>query len=241
MPGIEYTPSVVAFLDVLGWSEFVEQSVHDDDLLNSMVVSIGEVNRALGFPGGPPPYDSGWPVIGQFSDSIVISLRLTGPTGPAQQDAFTVALNAICKRMLDNGFLLRGGVTEGLMYHRGTIALGPALTRAAYLEKVAEFPRVLIDEGDRAPSVRIPTHQFQDGRPFFNVLSWPRDERMPRRPDDDESQANYLRHVRPILLSDLTAFRNGDEKARRIYRKHEWFRGYFNEIAGRFDIEPVPL
>jgi hypothetical protein len=238
---IDYTLSVVAFLDVLGWSDLVERSVRDEALRNSMAVSIAAVNRVLGFAGGRPPDDSGWPVIGQFSDSIIVSRRLTGPTGPAQRDAFDIALNAICKNMLEKGFFLRGGVTEGLMYHYGAVAFGPALTRAASLEKAAVFPRVLIDEGDCEPSVSIPIRKFGDNQPFFDILAVLRDPRMPKGPDDNQIQAEYLQFVRPHFLFDLTPFREGHANAQRIFKKHEWFRGYFNEIAAAFGVEPVPI
>lgn len=44
------------------------------------------------------------------------------------------------------GFLVRGGITIGPLYHDSNIVFGPALVRAATIEKdLARFPRVVLD------------------------------------------------------------------------------------------------
>ncbi|MCC5014638.1 hypothetical protein [Legionella sp. 31fI33] len=49
--------------------------------------------------------------------------------------------------LLESGFLVRGGISLGLLHHTDQIIFGPALVRAHDLEhNEAKFPRILIDD-----------------------------------------------------------------------------------------------
>jgi len=47
--------------------------------------------------------------------------------------------------LLQTGFLTRGAVVQGNVFHRVNFAYGPALLRAVELEKATKYPRVLFD------------------------------------------------------------------------------------------------
>jgi hypothetical protein len=79
----------------------------------------------------------------QFSDSIVASYRITEPS------AVFHLLNVIAFCVVDLahlGYLVRGGVTAGKLYHTREHVVGPAMIDAYRLEsKIAQVPRVVID------------------------------------------------------------------------------------------------
>jgi hypothetical protein len=48
--------------------------------------------------------------------------------------------------LLANGFLLRGAIAKGPLYHSSTAVFGPAFLRAHDLEQnIAKFPRIIVD------------------------------------------------------------------------------------------------
>lgn len=79
-----------------------------------------------------------------FKDDIIEEKKNLGKL-------FKVALHNtqfLILELLSNGFLCRGGVTFGKAYFEDdrSLLFGPAVNKAYYLEeKVAEFPRILID------------------------------------------------------------------------------------------------
>ena len=79
----------------------------------------------------------------QLSDSVIISFQ-----SHAHWD-LTRMIQAVCSyqwMMVMSGILIRGGITIGKMYHSGPVSFGPALNRAVCLEKLATYPRVLVDQ-----------------------------------------------------------------------------------------------
>lgn len=51
-----------------------------------------------------------------------------------------------CRRLLTHGFVCRGAITVGHIYHRGRFVVGPAFVDAYRLEQsVALYPRVVLD------------------------------------------------------------------------------------------------
>ena len=75
---------------------------------------------------------------GAFSDNIVISK-------PSSFGArITDQVPSLIRTLLRQGFLLRGAVTIGDLYHKGSVVFGAPLIEAVKLEKKAEHPRILI-------------------------------------------------------------------------------------------------
>ena len=78
--------------------------------------------------------------ISHFSDSFAIS-------APVEYgEAVFRILSWRSTNLLQAGFLVRGGVTVGQLYHRPKTIFGPALVEAVEIEKGACFPRYLCSE-----------------------------------------------------------------------------------------------
>ena len=133
-----YEDRLILFIDFLGFSEIVGKTAADDKALHGLVKAmdrLGEIGESTLLASQK---------VTQFSDSIVASYRITEPS------AVFHLLNAIAFCVVDlayMGYLVRGGVTVGKLYHTGKHVVGPAMIDAYHLEsKLAQVPRVVIDE-----------------------------------------------------------------------------------------------
>ncbi len=144
MSEFKYEQRCVAFLDVLGFSEFIEATIAD----SALVQMVGEIVtqpkhdldnlRKMG--GNLVPSVE----VSAFSDSLVVSTLHDGPRA-----AFDLiqAVSLTSLRFLRAGRLLRGGIVSGLAFHESNIVFGPAVINAYRLEhEMAIFPRVIVEK-----------------------------------------------------------------------------------------------
>lgn len=177
-----YQRRLVLFLDFLGFKEHVERSAREPAHLARLVAAMDVVGEI----GASHKSILKSQKVTQFSDSIVVSYKVSEPS------AVFLLLNQIAFGVLDlaeRGFLVRGGVTVGKLYHSKRHVVGPAMNEAHRLEsKVAKHPRVLIDPKvlDVARSARRSEHspndeagyvsdfmtKDTDGHYFFDYVSW---------------------------------------------------------------------
>jgi len=136
-----YEERYVAFLDVLGWKEFITLSVSDPNLLHRVAALLEGAKtfeeRAVDQSG------YGFDCC-RFSDSIVISI-------PMRDDIWTYLfveyVAQIAQSFAALGFFLRGALVKGSLYHRGNDVFGPALIEAIALEaNVASVPRIIFGD-----------------------------------------------------------------------------------------------
>lgn len=160
--GFRYTRRVVAFMDILGWSDAIARSVRDKALRERMLNAVWALHSLAAHDAAdiaewerPLPDDQ----VSLFSDSVIISYPLRH-----KQD-ITRMIRQVCsyqEMMLMSGFVLRGGITTGLAFHEQTLAIGPALLEAIELEKIANYPRIIVDNklnsAVAAASEQIPRH-----------------------------------------------------------------------------------
>jgi hypothetical protein len=136
-----YQRRMVAFIDILGWSEASKQETLQ--IANAVQIihetarnySAATKERIASSFGYELRYDAIH--VGAMSDSLAISLPHDEGYEIFKMAAYT------CARLLELGFLTRGGVTIGGLYHRENIIFGPALVEAVQLEKEAIFPRLI--------------------------------------------------------------------------------------------------
>ena len=140
---MKFDDHLVAFVDLLGTREFVNSATSEDlikilDLLRSFANRKGEyaVKRDENKDGVTLSIN---PAVSAFSDNIVISYQLA-EIGMGQHN-ITVAtmklagyVSAIAREVIDNGFLPRGSITLGGLYHKEGVVFGPALNDAHRLE-----------------------------------------------------------------------------------------------------------
>lgn len=144
-----YQKYYVAFLDILGFKEIVEND--NFEKINSLIGKYDKeyimklLNLGLDDINDEEDLAANYLKIVQFSDSIIVSV-------PSDVDySFDTLLVAVRDLIADcfisHGILLRGGITEGNFYINDNKIFGTALNEAYKLENSsAIYPRVIFTE-----------------------------------------------------------------------------------------------
>lgn len=148
-----YETRIVAYGDILGWSDKCCKDGDEFEIL--FKAANGIALHADGFSPQAKNMVAQAHVLPQhdieehagrefshFSDNFAISALID------HGETVFKTLSWRITNLLQNGFLVRGGVTVGDLYHCPKIIFGPALVEAVKIEKeVACFPRFLCSEG----------------------------------------------------------------------------------------------
>jgi hypothetical protein len=144
-----YEDRVLAFIDVLGFSEMVKRTIKDGVEVENETEKIGAlfndfqelVHRPVSSSNDSSQTSK---IVNHFSDSIVISYLKTEKSGIFH---ILVDILFLCATVLQRGFLLRGAIVCGKLYHTETKIYGPALVKAYEMErKIAVYPRIILDD-----------------------------------------------------------------------------------------------
>lgn len=136
-----YTERVVAFIDILGFTKIIENSVIDDNEFSKTFYALSyfenETRNNLEV-GKAAEYGR---IVTAFSDSIVISY----PMSRATMRALLGDVLRLQEAVSTFGYFIRGGVTFGKLFHEKGMIFGPALVEAYNMEnKIAVYPRVIL-------------------------------------------------------------------------------------------------
>lgn len=133
----KYEKRIVLFIDFLGFKEVVERTKKDVEELSRLIDALESIGVAGELTTNPSQQ------VTQFSDSLVISYKVSETSGVFWM-ANAIALTLI--QLVEHGYLLRGAVTIGKLYHTQRHLVGPAMVSAYEMEsKVACVPRVIFD------------------------------------------------------------------------------------------------
>ncbi len=141
---MEYKNRVVCFLDILGFKNIIEESEKDNLILQNTleVLKILNAYKADSEQNYGATHES--VQVTQFSDSIVISFLIE------ERDQLILALfnlQEMIVELINYGFLLRGGISNGNLIHTSDILIGTALYEAYALESsIAIYPRIIISQ-----------------------------------------------------------------------------------------------
>jgi len=234
----EYKTSFLAYVDVLGWKRIVEQIGTDfdrlDDILrvySTLASHAGEDSwiRTLGaeMPALSPPHHL------VASDTIILSVPDDGHA------LFSLVLRCgkICADLLRLGFLTRGAIVRGKLYHQGQVIFGEALT-AAYLQeqRSARYPRVLV-----SPEVIA---RLEDGGPLKGPWAKSTYGNWFRRDQDgfcrlnlfanlfipsDETRASHFADAQETIVRALVEHVPGSEE----FAKAHWLAEIYNSELQR--------
>lgn len=143
-----YEERVLAFVDVLGFTKIVENTIKNELEIEDETKKIDALFNAFHELLFKETYSSNdtstSKIISHFSDTIVISCLKTEKSG-----IFCTLVNVLflCATALQEDFLLRGVIVCGKLYHTKEKIYGPALTKAYEMEKkLALYPRVILDD-----------------------------------------------------------------------------------------------
>ena len=166
-----YQDRVTAFIDILGFGSLVEKSTNNTDLQKSIKAALESVSpktiaekdfvrinesvippekldevKALAALFTQAVRGQHEVAVSYFSDCITISALVEDVL--ASQMVLDLACKLSIRIWSDHRLTLRGGITQGLLYHvDGGQIFGPAMNRAYYLEsKLAIYPRIIIDD-----------------------------------------------------------------------------------------------
>lgn len=231
---INYDDRVCLFLDILGFKEHVKSTVKKDELNIEKITEIANLLSVLPLKVkrfGAENHDR---QITQFSDSIVVSFRLTDKNAFAEllDDLMIIVIN-----FLNKGYLVRGGISYGKLYHKQNIVFGPAMNTAYELEsKVAVYPRIIFDKelveelinnGDTSLkkimiNSNIKTENIWkedfDGKFYLNYLAGAK-----YYIEEEADYTYYLNNLRELISK---AWRNRTVPA--VRAKYGWLRSKFN-------------
>ncbi|MFA6195218.1 MAG: hypothetical protein WC656_01080 [Sulfurimonas sp.] len=243
---LKYETRYVGFFDILGWSDTVKNSVNNIEMQKKLGLATNAMRLHTEMnewkkQHGPWPGDA---QIVHFSDSIVVS---TSADYNGKSEIISI-LSFLSSALLQHGFLLRGGITKGEIYHKDSSVFGPALNRAYELEnKNAVYPRVILDyiltaefgQGDKV------THEdgtyigqnktwrlSNDGFRFFDFL-------QPFGGSHGFSDTNLL-HLNLMKIHSFINERLVEYQEKpSILPKYIWLANYFNEVLKESNIQDI--
>jgi hypothetical protein len=245
-----YENRVVAYCDILGWSDATEQPTDDSAILRRLtfamrcVASSAQLLDVLRGGAGETPYGL---EITHFSDSVAFSC----PANDSQQFA-TIAMRVnelACGLLTEGQLLTRGAMVVGKLYHRQNIVFGPALVKAYKLEsQYARYPRILVAEDvlamAHADGKGLDLQKVKrdvDGLYYLDSL------RVFAPPTAMLTAGVYppefefhLRRCREVTVESLERY-NSDLRKQ---EKWQWIAQYFNEVVNEYPmlgIESIPL
>jgi len=262
-PEIKYERRIVAFIDILGFKEMVEQSEYDPskiELLYSVLdylknwetsdkwdLKLVEIEEDAQKKGVENFDIRGKTNSTSFSDSIVVSVKVDNNVNE-MTSTLIANLAYIGAILIEKGILFRGGLTIGNIIHNqnGTV-FGQGLIDAYLLEtKSAKYPRIVLSDKLikelnyplETKKKRYPFHQyvnrFDDGCiGFHQMIYYQVTENWIGTTID--KLISSLTNVRKVIIKGLdSSFENPE-----VFEKYRWLKEQYNKliILSDFDVD----
>jgi hypothetical protein len=227
--------SVVAFVDILGYTELCRNEPTSMDLLTRLRDALRNSVRSLYPDTGAQTGSQRFWMVKTFTDSIVIGFPTSFQNGASELVIILGRLGEFQLQMTQSGFFVRGGVSVGKLYMDDQIVFGPALIEAHDAEhKLARDPRIVLAKSARemsyenklADDTKGIQHQhdflFKDSDEqlflnyLFGVVAFEVDMGYP--------SIDYLQHHRSIIEERLGLF----TLKPKIWAKYYWCAMYHN-------------
>lgn len=250
MNNVHYETRYVAFLDLLGFKDMVDQSTKSQSILNKInkVLNYTYEVQHNNYDGFMSLVEFGKQVT-TFSDSIVISYSTSTPGG-----GFHILMDLIyiCIDLFDNGILVRGGVTVGQLIHNEQKCFGPAMNEAYRMESTdAIYPQILINKNvlDFDLQNPGPANTVEQENEYLSGLikTVPDDENLfildylkqKNEFEDSYAYIEFIFNTREFIVENLSKFKD----SKRVYEKYEWLKCYYNEtintVCSELEVEKL--
>jgi hypothetical protein len=227
-----YVDRYCAFVDILGFKEFVSHLGSDISKVNSLRQTLATIHQQPR-PAGPALFFNTDFQTQSISDAIVISVA-ANVEGLWE---LLHSLEALTMRLLADGYFIRGAVVKGRLYHDENMAFGEGLIKAyQYEASIVRYPRIMVLSDvvvDTQQLAHLPNvfgshfKQAEDGPSFLHVLRKMQLEMnaLPLGPDNEDSDVlgNYSQIKRMIEQRYREAMDNP-----RHFEKVQWFAKYWN-------------
>lgn len=146
---VQFEDRVVAFVDVLGFKSLVNSAVNSSQHLNQLSGLVDLLASAI--PHLDKSVDASVPshLIPQhtyISDCIILSAPIQDSNRPGYNGLEIIVMRVIqlSHYFLSAGYLIRGGITTGKVWHTPSNIVGPAYQEAFELEQRGNEPVVLL-------------------------------------------------------------------------------------------------
>lgn len=233
-PAPQYEDRLILFIDFLGFKEVVGATTSDPAAMRRLIDALNEI----GSMGDMSAVES--QRVTQFSDPVVLSYAINEESG-AFWMINEIALTVIS--LVFRGYLLRGAVTIGPLYHEDRHVVGPAMITVVEMEsKTACFPRVIVDpaviqlarrhrrEGHSAHEeeqyVRSFISEDTDGQLFIDYVSW--NSVVAVAGANDQDYPAYLGRLSAMIEKGLT------HRDVRVVEKYLWLHARYVEVLKGF-------
>lgn len=226
----KYNDRYCAFIDILGFRQLIESLSNEAGKVQALREILSGVHRPRTSLGESIRTQS-------ISDAVALSAEVNVEGLAAMMHTITyLSLDLLCQ-----GFLVRGAVVKGPLYHDDSMVFGKALVRAYQLEsEVVRYPRIMIVREVRddilklRPNLTQMLRQSEDGPMHIDVLKPVADMGRKVRGGyglrDDEKRL----HGRFQLIKDrLQARFEESMDTPRHFEKVRWFARYWNETVSR--------
>ena len=142
-----YEEKYVAYLDILGFSEKIDEMENDNqngiDIFRIIKNAFDQIEVELRTTNHFVSKDSDNAQFAAFSDSMALS---TAPTDWGLMSMIT-RISGFCMNFMKAGIFIRGAISKGHVYHKENQLFGSGLVHAVKLEKkLARYPRVVLSE-----------------------------------------------------------------------------------------------
>ena len=238
---IAYREAVVTFLDILGFSDLVQ---------NRSAQEISDsVEQVRSFAGartdGDEDFEIGRPRAVNFSDSVIRIRHFDDDYGIGVLFHEILAMVHAQADLANRGIFVRGGITVGRIHADARNVFGPAFVRAYELESTfANFPRIITDPevfsilrhdsrlrahddvADEIHYIRCIMRRGEDGLWFVDYLKSIRAEM-----DFPERYSDFLATHRAHVVEGA----QNATSSLKILQKYLWLASYHNQICSETD------
>jgi hypothetical protein len=219
---------VVAFIDILGFKDIVENSNRAFAIIKTIEELKKEQEKNF------KDIDVEDVEITWFSDCIVMS----SPLDIEYIELLLFSLQHMQLSLLDNGILIRGGVTYGECFHKENKLFGKAMNEAYLLEcKIALVPRIVLSKG----LVEYINNSIKSEEPFLDFLfDYENNFEDYSEEDDIYSEVSTGANIfRAIITKDIDSYYFVDYinllMGYFIHTKDDVKEGYLNKYDGSFE------
>ncbi len=227
---MKFSTHAIAYLDILGFSKFVEEAEKDNNKLELLDKLFNEViprSISLGDRKGDDYKTRTRLKCLTFSDSFVVSAPVSDKSTYPALIAVSIKAIQIVHSLLDMGFLVRGAIAVGNAYRTASNILGTGFQEAVEREKTTKHPQIVLTESAKEALDKL----IKKGWPRYAIYA--KDELgqvilnsiHPEKtylPNKNGDVADYFKKYRQTILEKLSI----DNLESR--QKWIWFIGLFN-------------
>jgi hypothetical protein len=203
---IRYQNNIVAFIDVLGFSNIVYSATTQklQEYFNHILIDFKQDVEQHHFK------------YLLISDSVVI----TAKNNIANLEVMIKSVAKLQAKLLTKKILIRGGISQGNLYVNKSlnIIVGDGLINAYKLESKAKYPRVIIDRS-------FIKRYYSDTKSLLEKYDTWVDTRNPETYEDDYIFINYIQTF--ILVQQTNKLENVFEWLKeQLYQSDDYFQKY---------------